>query len=431
MRGEFNGLKSLILRENCSAFYIHCFAHQLQLALVTLARKHSDIAPFFNQVANLCNVVGASAKRHDLLQESQIKKMNKALKEGEISSGCGLNQQATIKRAGDTRWSSHFGTLLSIVSLFSSMIDVLEMIEGDGISLAQKGDAMLLLKYMQSFEFIFVLHLMKKVLSITHQLSQALQRSDQDIVNAMKLVKVSKQKLQTIRDNGWDSLLNEVSLFCDRHEVVKPNMDDTYQTYKKSKRNLEKVSNLHYFQVQLFYEVIDRQLQELNNRFTEVGTELLLCVACLSPRDSFSAFDKEKLLRLAQFYPSEFSPIQLLALDSQLEIYYIDVCSEDAFSDLEGISDLSIKLVETRKHIVYPLVYLLLELSLILPVATATAERAFSAMKIIKSELRNRMGDKWLNDCLVTYIEKDVFMEIENEKILQYFQKMLERREQL
>lgn len=60
------------------------------------------------------------------------------------------------------------------------------------------------------------------------------------------------------------------------------NMDETYITYKKSKRNLPKVSNLHRFQVQVFYEVIDRQLQELNNRFTEVSTELLLCIACLS-----------------------------------------------------------------------------------------------------------------------------------------------------
>ncbi|CAJ2657317.1 unnamed protein product [Trifolium pratense] len=327
MRGEYNGLKSLILKENCSAFYIHCFAHQLQFALVALVKKHSEIASFFNQVATLSNVVGASAKRRDILRESQIEKVDEALKEGEISSGRGLNQEATIKRAGDTRWSSHFGTLLIIVSLFSSMIDMLDVIEEDETSLTIKGDAMLLLKYMQSFEFVFILHLMKKVLSITHELSQALQRSDQDIVNAMKLVKVSKQKLQTIRDKGWDSLLNEVSLFCDHHEVVMLNMDDTYQTYKKSKRNLEKVSNLHYFQVQLFYQVIDRRLQELNNRFTEVGTELLLCVSCLSPRDSFSAFDKEKLLRLAQFYPSEFSPIQILALDSQLENYFIDVCS--------------------------------------------------------------------------------------------------------
>jgi hypothetical protein len=29
MRGEFNGLKTLILNENSFAYYVHCFAHQL------------------------------------------------------------------------------------------------------------------------------------------------------------------------------------------------------------------------------------------------------------------------------------------------------------------------------------------------------------------------------------------------------------------
>jgi hypothetical protein len=80
---------------------------------------------------------------------------------------------------------------------------------------------------------------------------------------------------------------------------------------------------------------------------------------------------------------------------------------------------------------VYPLVYLLLELALILPVATATVERAFSAMSIIKNRLRNRMGNEWLNDCLVTYIEKDTFVGIENEKIIKYFQNMSSRGEQI
>jgi hypothetical protein len=37
---EFNGLQSLIMRENSSAYYVHCFAHQLQLVLVAIARKH-------------------------------------------------------------------------------------------------------------------------------------------------------------------------------------------------------------------------------------------------------------------------------------------------------------------------------------------------------------------------------------------------------
>lgn len=56
----------------------------------------------------------------------------------------------------------------------------------------------------------------------------------------MKLVKVSKEMLQDIRDDGWDPLFNDVSIFCEDHDVFIPNMDDTFQTHKKSKRKLEK-----------------------------------------------------------------------------------------------------------------------------------------------------------------------------------------------
>jgi hypothetical protein len=51
-------------------------------------------------------------------------------------------------------------------------------------------------------------------------------------------------------------------------------------------------------------------------------------------------------------------------------------------------------MVEMKKDITYPLVYSLVTLSLILPVATATIERAFSAMNIVKNRLRNGMGDQ-------------------------------------
>lgn len=63
MQGEYNGLKSSILKENCYAFFIHYFAHQLQLALVTLTKKHSKISLFFNLISNFYNVVGALCKR--------------------------------------------------------------------------------------------------------------------------------------------------------------------------------------------------------------------------------------------------------------------------------------------------------------------------------------------------------------------------------
>ena len=87
--------------------------------------------------------------------------------------------------------------------------------------------------------------------------------------------------------------------------------------------------------------------------------------------------------------------------------------------------------MSTRKHETYPLVYLLVKLALTIPVATTTVERSFSAMKYIKNELRNRMGNQWMNDCLVVYIEKDVACSIDNETIMQRFQNIKTRRRQL
>ena len=103
-------------------------------------------------------------------------------------------------------------------------------------------------------------------------------------------------------------------------------------------------------------------------------------MACLIPTDSFSTFDKERLVRFAQFYASDFSVIDLVALDHQLN-YIADMSTSNEFLELKGISNIARKLVETKKVIVYLLVYLLLKLVLISPVATITIERVFLAMK--------------------------------------------------
>nr|XP_011462154.1 PREDICTED: zinc finger MYM-type protein 1-like [Fragaria vesca subsp. vesca] len=202
MSGELNGLKTLILKENPSAFYVHCFAHQLQLALVAVAKKYDIVGAFFTLVAKVVNIVGASSKRRDILREKQALKVIQALKGGELSSGRGLNQEIEIKRSADTCWSSHYGTLINFTAMFSSIIDVLDEIAFDKVGSDQKHDAFISLRLLQSFDYIFSLHLMRIVLGITHELSQALQRDDQDIVNAMDLVKLCKRKLQDMRDNG-------------------------------------------------------------------------------------------------------------------------------------------------------------------------------------------------------------------------------------
>ena len=101
--------------------------------------------------------------------------------------------------------------------------------------------------------------------------------------------------------------------------------------------------------------------------------------------------------------------------------------SIEEFSTFRRIGQLVEKMIEMKKNISYPLVYSFVTLALILLVATTTVERAFSTMNIIKNQLRNQIGDQWMNDCLVTYIEKDIFKTIKCEEIMQRFQNMKNR----
>ena len=48
-------------------------------------------------------------------------------------------------------------------------------------------------------------------------------------------------------------------------------------------------------------------------------------------------------------------------------------------------------------------------------------------MNIVKSVLRNKMGDEFMSDCLICYVEKDIFSTITNDDVIDLFKKMKDR----
>jgi hypothetical protein len=67
MPGEWNGLQALFLRVCSYAYYVHCFAHKLQLALVTTSREAKSINQFFVNLNFTINIVVGYSKRNDKL----------------------------------------------------------------------------------------------------------------------------------------------------------------------------------------------------------------------------------------------------------------------------------------------------------------------------------------------------------------------------
>ncbi|CAN6692895.1 unnamed protein product [Malus baccata var. baccata] len=225
MKGELNGLKAKILNKYPQAFYVHCFAHQLQLALVAVAKGIEGVTIFFNNASILVNTIGSSCKRRDAFREKQLEQIKKALDIGDLETGRGLNQEISLMRPCDTRWNSHYGTIVSIIVMFEAVVEVLEWIKDD-TKQDNFGEVSKLFHDIQTFDFVFHLFFMRLILGITNELSQVLQKKDQDIVNAMTLVEVCKQRLQSLRDDDFGDLFDDVQKFCQEHDIVVPNMED-------------------------------------------------------------------------------------------------------------------------------------------------------------------------------------------------------------
>ncbi|CAI9287095.1 unnamed protein product [Lactuca saligna] len=289
MRGAFNGLKALILKDNDSAHYVHCFTHQLQLVIVGVEKKHDGVDDFFEQLSLVVNV---RVKPRELAYSSERYKM------------------------GFTFQNHH-------------KFD--ELISGD---------------------FVFYLHLMYEILHLTNVLSKHLQKKDQDILEAASLVRGIMDALKSLRDMGFAKLVS-------KHPIAR----------------------IH------------------------------------------GGFDKTKLLKLSELYTKDFDDVEMMQLDGELEIYYHALHKDGRFTSLQGISDLSCLMVETGTHRSYPMVYRLLKLVLVLPVATAMVERCFSAMKFLKTDLHNKIGDDFLNDVMISYVEKEALMKVKIEDVMDRFQK--------
>ena len=135
------------------------------------------------------------------------------------------------------------------------------------------------------------------ILGYTNELSECLQRREQDIIHAIQLINVAKNRMQHLRSNGWDQFLQKVTLFCNKFGIHVPAMEDVYVPYGRSRRFVPNQTNDDHFRREVYIGVIDQISQELDTRFDEVNMELLSCMSALNPSNLFASFDSNKVRR--------------------------------------------------------------------------------------------------------------------------------------
>ncbi|XP_016461108.2 uncharacterized protein LOC107784483 [Nicotiana tabacum] len=150
-----------------------------------------------------------------------------------------------------------------------------------------------------------------------------------------------------MRNSEFGSLVEHVSSLCDKHDIMIPKVDARYFLGKSKRRALD-VTYSHYLHVDIFYAVIDLHFQELNRCFDAVSIDLLLGMDSLNPANSFGNFDKNMIMRLAEYYLNEFDSSKLRDLSCQLDSFIVYARSVDKrFFGMKRISDLAKVLVKS------------------------------------------------------------------------------------
>ncbi|XP_056850870.1 uncharacterized protein LOC108824969 [Raphanus sativus] len=236
------------------------------------------------------------------MREIQRAIIEKGISSVEIKTGKGLNQESSLPRPGSTRWGSNYKRLLRLVGMFASVDEMLVYVEDEGADLTQRSQANGLLKYIHTFDFVSYLHLMLQILGFTENLSLALQNKDQDILNIVSLVESTKRQLQKFRDDGWDSFVNDVSSFCEKHDTVILKMEDYFIDLRKPRKR----------------------------------PTLPTCITIKS-----IVFIQYWIWSFKSLMVALTSVVECISLKQQLDIYIDNVREDEKFADLKHLGDLA------------------------------------------------------------------------------------------
>jgi len=260
-----------------------------------------------------------------------------------------------------------------------------------------------------------------KILQTIDATSKALQAKDIDLSNASRRLQNCLKELEKYR-NEFDDLKSEANV--SKKWSVPSEFANTRQ--RKIKRHFDELCEDErlrdpekFFKVNVFYCVLDIIINQLRSRFSGMN-EIVSNFIVLQPVTLQTLNDidlSKKASEFIELYKKDISASFSKELLSFRSTFRQEI--ERSFS-IRELADLLI----IKNHFMcssFPEVCTALILFLTIPITTASAERSFSKLKLIKTYLRNSIGQERLRNLAVLSIENDIAQKLNLDIIIDVF----------
>ncbi|XP_016661890.1 zinc finger MYM-type protein 1-like [Acyrthosiphon pisum] len=364
MAGKVISVPGIIKNTYPNAMFIHSYAHQLNLIFLHGSKTIKDVRLFISDLKMFHTFFSESPKRSELLREKWFKQLENC----------------------DMRWNYHSRAAATISANFTELkkvtLRITEEEDWDPMSICLANG---LFNKLSNFKFVYLLCLFNKISILSDHVFLTLQtKCIEDVQTCIEEIINMSTQLTFMRNE-------ETVVTCSKF-AVELNGELQYSDTD--------VQNLKY----LTYEILDSIITQTNVRFQDF--DLIKFVEITNNKafkDYKKCFPGEKLIHLEKNFPSVFD---LERLKNELTIIFDD---RGKYLPPKELLNYIIK-ADLRE--VYKELTKLLQLILCIPVTTVSSERNNSALKRIKTFLRNTMNhDRPTNLCTLA-IEKNILDEL-------------------
>ena len=386
MSGQRSGVQKRLRLHSPSAVYVHCRCHQLQLATLNAADEHREAKRVLGTLLTIWKAFHYSTKKAEKLAEIQAELNAPELK---------------MLKPSDTRWLSRERAVRAVRRSLPALVTTFEEIFDETGDAEAHGIASLLTKYNTIYMLSDVLHTVAK-------LQGSLQGKEVDLASVPGMVESTLERLKELKEDT-----DSTTWFKDHSTVF----TDPAQLGEKSVAVTESMKT--HFLREVYCPYLQSVIDHIRGRIE--CTDLISSMAVFDPRHlpddevNLSDYSTDKINTLTAFYGSA----QEVQFDGKKGVSQLDIDQQDTESEWKLFRRLM--LVQHKRSSLQQVLSTLLNSSsirasfpnlaklaailIVLPVTTATVERTFSSMKLIKTRLRSRMGENALEHTMRICIE--------------------------
>lgn len=374
MIGRHNGVAALLKRVVPWLIANHCVCHRLALASAQAADEISYLKEFKAVLGQLYRFYSYSAVRTSGLKEIQDILNDPRLK---------------LTEAKDVRWLSHEKAVSNLRRCLPSVITSLEREASE----RHDAQALGLATFVRKYKFVATLLMLSDILPPLAALSRALQREDLDYSLVQPLLIGTIATLKNLKCTPGEH-------FNSLDTMIQDNLKDF---------NIRLSPHDQRFRVSIYEKYIDAVVRHLEQRFPDV--HLLEAFTLFDgkswPEDPtlLNEFGFEYLVVLTEHFSLLLDGND--KVNSEWNVFKHSTVADNALK-IRSMSphQMMIALTETDSlSTLFPNMFKLALIGLLIPASTADCERGFSALKRIKTPLRNRLSNKIINRLLFIAIE--------------------------